>query len=126
MKRNVPGAGPRARGDEGWVVRHEFSTRRVEAKDEDPVNALVGHGYEPAARIKNSVVGMRAGLLLAIRTLFAGQVYQITAQPQTGLAKPLRPRTAAGSGPGDLRFWRRYLILPPDRIRVDWGSTAKR
>ena len=46
------------------AVRHEFPARRVEAKDEDPVKPLVGHSDEPAARIKHSVVRMRACLLL--------------------------------------------------------------
>src|SRR6516162_552879 len=75
----------RARGDEGWVVRCEFPARRVEAKDEDSVKPLVGHGDEPTARIKNSVVGMRAGLLFAIRTWFAGQTGQISARPQRSI-----------------------------------------
>src|SRR5262249_50995655 len=85
MKGNVPGAGARARGDEGWVVRHEFPVRRVEAKDEDPVNTLIGHSNEPTAWIKHSVVGMRARLLFTIRARLAGQVDQITARPQVSV-----------------------------------------
>src|SRR5262245_55211126 len=85
MKGNVPGAGARARGDEGWIVWHEFPGRIVEAKDEDPVKPLVGHSDEPAARIKHSVVGMRACLLFTIRARLAGQVDQIAARPQVSV-----------------------------------------
>ena len=79
------GAGARARDDEGWVIRHELPARYVEAKNEDPVKPLVGYGDEPAARIKHSVVGMRACLLFAIRARLAGQVDQISARPQVSV-----------------------------------------
>ena len=43
---------------------------------------LVGHDDEPAARIEDSVVRMRAGLLFAIWARFAGQGHKIAARPQ--------------------------------------------
>ena len=82
MKGDVPGTGAGARGDKGRVVRRQFPVRRVEAKDEDPVEAFVRHGDEPAVRIEDGVVRMRARLLFAIGPWLAGQVDQIAARPQ--------------------------------------------
>src|SRR5262249_50860817 len=97
MKGNVPGAGARAPGDEGWIGWHEFPVRRVEAKDEDPVKPLVGHSDEPAARIEHSVVGMRACLLFTIRARLAGQVDQIAARPQVSVLLDWHHADCAGA-----------------------------
>src|SRR5262249_37895967 len=57
----------------------------IEAKNEDPVNPLVGYSDEAAAWIKHGVVGMRACLLFTIRARFAGQVHQIAAWSQASV-----------------------------------------
>ena len=79
------GPAPASRGNKGWIVRHKFPARRVQPKDKDSVKPFVGHGDEPAARIKHSVVGMRAGLLFAIWAWFSGQIDQISARPQRSI-----------------------------------------
>src|SRR5215469_5662957 len=82
MKGNVPRAGTGARGYEGRIVRRQFPARRVETKHEDPIEPFVGHHDEPAARIEDGVVWMRAGLLFAIWPRFARESYKIATRPQ--------------------------------------------
>src|SRR5215813_15284333 len=114
MKGNVPGASARAGGDEGWVVRHEFPARRVEAKDEDPVKPLVGHSDEPTARIKHSVVRMRACLLFTIRARLAGQVGQIAARPQVSVLPDRHHADRAGA------------VISPFCLSIAYALTSSR
>src|SRR6266852_4636611 len=115
MKRDVPWSSTLSRLDRRYGGWQQASGAGVEPKNEDPIEALIGHEHEPAGGVKRRMMWVRARLLASVGTGFAcerGATHECS-------KRPIVCQRQHRHGPGGIV--RRHKE-PPRRVdrQMDW------